>query len=428
MRRTLTAMAGASLTQAASLAIGGILASRLLGPHDRGLMVLGATSGSIASLVAALGTSHALRARLPTLKDESSRQRLLASYTWLTVAAVVLSGTLAAVACRVCGLTIDQGLAEPSFLLAVLLVTSGQIALVQFPDTWYAAGRFRTGSTWAAAVAAGGTGGLVLAALLLDRTAWALLAGQAIGMMTLAVAQALHLRSSRLLVFAKPNRWETVRLLRSGIQSLSLTIGLALALRADRYILGGAAGADVVGVYSTAATLSEAPRVVPAALGQITYRKVTLGCETAEVDRTAFYAFLASLATGLPVAVAGWFLITPVFGSAFADAKPLLLVLLLGELLFAPFAVASRGLLGGGWVGCAGLVGASGTVAALLLYSVTAPIWGAAGAAWSSALLYGGLSVASMTVLRSRLIWQRRQAPLPDAPASSDHGLQRVPN
>ncbi|MET7668606.1 lipopolysaccharide biosynthesis protein [Micromonospora luteifusca] len=426
MKRTLTAMAGASLTQAGSLAVGGILASRLLGPHDRGLMVLGATSGSIAALVAALGTSHALRARLPRLEDEAARRKLIASYTWLTVAAVILGGALATVACQVCGLTIDEGMSEPAFLLAVLLVTTGQTAMVQFPDTWFAAGRFRTGSTWAAAVAAGGTVGIVLAALLPNRTAWVLLVGQALGMMTLAVAQAVHLRSARLLWLTKPDRWEMTQLLRSGVQSLSLTIGLALALRADRYILGGAAGADVVGVYSTAATLSEAPRFVPAAMGQMTYRKVTLGCERAEVDRAALYAFLASLVTALPVAVAGWFLIVPVFGSAFGDAKPLLLVLLLGELLFAPFAVASRGLLGGGWMGHAGLIGASGTVGALLLYSATTPVWGAAGAAWSSALLYSCLSLTSMIVLRRRLARRRRQIPLPAAPATAHAGLERT--
>ncbi|MFG3707780.1 lipopolysaccharide biosynthesis protein [Micromonospora sp. NPDC047670] len=400
-------MAGSSVAQAGNLAVSAILASRLLGPHDRGLMVIGATSASIAALVAGLGASHALRARLPTLDDEVARLRLVASYTWLSAATTVLGSVLALLACWACGLAIDAGLAAPAFLAAVLVATLGQIALVQFPDAWYAAGRFRAGSAWAAGIAAGGTVGLVLAAVLLTRTAESLLLGQAAGMTAVAAAQTAHLHSVGLLLLSRPDRRELSRLLRSGVQSLYLTVGLALALRADRYILGGVAGAGVVGVYSTAATLSEAPRVVPAAIGQVTYRQVTLGCGRSDVDRAVLRAVLASLVTGLPVAVAGWFLITPVFGPSFAEAKPLLLVLLVAELLFAPFAVASRGLLGGGWMGTAGRVGAAGMGAAVLLFVLAAREWGAYGAAWASVLLYAGLSGAAVILLRRRVAARR---------------------
>ncbi|GAA2704219.1 lipopolysaccharide biosynthesis protein [Micromonospora olivasterospora] len=417
-------MTGASLAQAGNLALAAVVASRLLGPHDRGLMVLGATSGSIAALVAGLGTSHALRARLPALDDESGRTRLLATYTWVSALAAGLASALAMLACWVCASTIDRGLATPRFLLAALVATLGQTALVQFPDTWYAAGRFTAGSSWAAAVAAGGTVGLVLPALVLTPTAWGLLLGQGAGMTAVAVAQAFHLRAARLLLLGVPDRREAAWLLRSGIQSLGLTMGLALALRADRFILGGVAGAAMVGVYSTAATLSEAPRVIPAAIGQTTYRKVTLGFGAAEVERAQRYAVLASAGTGLAVAVTGWLLITPVFGASFAEARPLLLVLLLAELLFAPFAVASRALLGGGWMGSAGLVGAAGAVAALLLFGSAAWQWGAYGAAWASVLLYGGLSTASTIVLRRRL--RSRAAARPAGVPRPQQGLERA--
>ncbi|MFI6068873.1 lipopolysaccharide biosynthesis protein [Micromonospora sp. NPDC051227] len=416
-------MVGWSVAQAVNLALSAILASRLLGPHDRGLMVIGATTASIAALVAGLGASHALRARLPTLDDEVTRVRLVASYTWLSIATTVLGGVLALLACWACGLAIDAALAAPAFLAAVLVATLGQIALVQFPDAWYADGRFKAGSTWAAGIAAGGTAGLVLAAILLTRTAEALLLGQAAGMAAVAVAQTAHLHSARLLLLSRPDRRELSRLLRSGVQSLYLTVGLALALRADRYILGGVAGAGVVGVYSTAATLSEAPRVLPAAMGQMTYRKVTLGCGRSEVDRAVLRAVLASIATGIPVAVAGWFLITPVFGPSFAEARPLLLVLLVAELLFAPFAVASRGLLGGGWMGAAGVVGAAGMGSAVVLFLAGARERGAYGTAWASVLLYAGLSAAALILLRRRVAARPDALLLVDADAAVRAGL-----
>lgn len=162
-------------------------------------------------------------------------------------------------------------------------------------------------------------------------------------------------------------------MLRHGFRALGLTMGLALALRADRYVLGAVAGAATVGIYSVAATLSEGPRVVPAALGQLVNREVALGGGLSRVARARRTALLAAALIGLVVAVGGWFLIVPVFGEAFADARPLLLVLLVAEVAFAPFAVASRALLGGGWMTTAGLLGAAGSVVALILFALAIP-------------------------------------------------------
>ncbi|MFI6759949.1 lipopolysaccharide biosynthesis protein [Micromonospora sp. NPDC050417] len=396
-------LTGSSLAQSASYAVSAVLASTLLGPHQRGLMVLGVTTGSIAGLLTGLGTGSALRSRLPAVSGTPTGARLLASYTWWSIVSVAAGGGLAVLLSVLSAPLIDTGLSEPPFLLAVLVVTTGYVALTQFPDVWYAAGRFRAGSGWAALVAAGGLVGVLIGATL-DRSAWALLLAQGTGMVAIAALQAARLHVVGLVPLAAPGRRELAELLRHGCRALGLTMGLALALRADRYVLGAVAGAATVGIYSVAATLSEGPRVVPAALGQIVNREVALGAGVARVVRTRRTALLAAAAASLLVGVGGWFLIIPIFGTEFADARPLLLVLLLAEIAFAPFAVASRGLLGGGWMTTAGLLGAAGSVVALILFAITIPLWGGYGAAIACVLTYAGLSVASWRLLRPRLV------------------------
>lgn len=408
-------LTGSSLAQSASYALSAILASTLLGPHQRGLMLLGITTGSIAGLLSGLGTGSALRSRLPAVAGTPTGARLLASYTWWSVVSVVAGGGLAVLLSILSAPLIDPGLGEPSFLFAVLVVTTGYVALTQFPDVWYAAGRFRAGSGWAAVVAFGGLLGILIGATL-DRSAPSLLLAQGLGMVVLAGVQGARLRVVGLVPLRSPGRRELADLLRHGCRALGLTMGLALALRADRYVLGAVAGAATVGIYSVAATLSEGPRVVPAALGQIVNREVALGCGVPRVVRARRTALLAAIAMSLLVAVGGWFLIVPVFGPEFADARPLLLVLLLAEIAFAPFAVASRGLLGGGWMTTAGLLGTGGSVTALILFAITIPLWGGYGAAIACVLTYAGLSVVSWRVLRPRLIGNT--APRPRATAS----------
>ena len=399
---TVAFLTGSSLAQSASYALSAVLASSLLGPHHRGLMVLGVTTGSIAALLSGMGTGSALRSRLPTVVNATAGQRLLASYTWWSVIAVVVAGGLALLLSILSASLIDPRLGAPSFLVGVLVVTTGYVALTQFPDAWYAAGRFRAGNGWAAVVAAGGLVG-VLAGAQFERSASTLLLAQGLGMVTVAAVQGARLRVVRLVVFRTPGRHELSDLLRHGFRALGLTMGLALALRADRYVLGAVSGAAMVGVYSVAATLSEGPRVVPAALGQIVNREVALGCGLSRVVRARRSALLAATLMGLLVAVGGWFLIVPIFGAEFADARPLLLVLLVAEIAFAPFAVASRGLLGGGWMASAGLLGAGGSVAALILFALAIPLWDGYGAAIACVLTYAGLSIASWRLLLPRL-------------------------
>ncbi|MEV4756630.1 hypothetical protein AB0J86_16155 [Micromonospora sp. NPDC049559] len=407
---TLALLTTASLAQTVGSALSAVLASSLLGPHDRGLMVIGITSATLAGLVAGMGTGSSLRSRLPRVTAPAARERLLATYTWWSVLAALGAGAVAAALCLGCAPFIDAGLSAPRFLVAAVVVAVGYAALTQMPDAWYAAGGFRAGGSWAAVMAGGGLLGVVLGALV-DRSADVLLLGQGLGMVLAAAGQSIHLGRVGLVSLRAPVLPELTYLLRSGTKALGLTVGLTLALRADRYLLGAAAGAAAVGIYSLAATLSETIRMVPAALGQLVSREVALGRGHVRLRRDVPLAVAAAAGIGLLVAAGGWLFITPVFGAGFSPARPLLLILLLAEILFAPYAVASRGILGGGWMGTAGSIGLLGGIGAIALYGVAVPLWGMYGTAAASALCYAGLSLATCLLLRRHLT----SLPLPQA-------------
>ncbi|TNC21874.1 lipopolysaccharide biosynthesis protein [Amycolatopsis alkalitolerans] len=395
-------LSGASALQAAANAVTGLLATRALGSDERGLMVLGVTIGSICGLAGGLGSGAAFRARLPAARTPGARRRLVTTFTWCSLGGLVLAAAAAAAASTASARWIDPALGSPGFLIATTGFAVGQVLLTQVPDAWFADGRFRRGGLAAAAVSAGGLAG-VLVALATSRSAALVLGAQAAGMALTGLAEVAALRRAGLAALARPEPARIRALLRQGTPALGLTAGLVVALRADRYFLGIAAGTAAVGIYSLAATLSETARLLPAAAGQVYLRDASTGLGARRLRSATGFALAAALAAGLAVVAAAWLLIVPVFGAEFAPARPLVVVLVFAEICLAPYSVASRGLLGGGWTTAAGVLGVAGSGAALAVYPVSANWAGALGVAAGSVLVYAGLSAASGTALRRRM-------------------------
>ncbi|MTD58030.1 lipopolysaccharide biosynthesis protein [Amycolatopsis pithecellobii] len=398
----LATLSGASALQAAANSAAGLVATQALGPRERGLMVLGVTIGSICGLVGGLGSGAAFRAFLPAAPSSDARRRLVSTFTWCSLCGLVvaLAGALATTAAS--SRWIDSALATPGFLGATASFTVGQVLLALVPDAWFADGRFRRGGMAAALVSAGGLAG-VLAALTVSVSASVVLQAQASGMVLAGLAGLWGLRRAGLarLDWPEPARIRT--LLRRGTPTLGLTVGLVVALRADRYFLGLAGGTTAVGIYSLAASLSETARLLPAAAGQLYLRDTSTGLGARRLRPATAFAVGAALAGGLIVVIAAWLFIVPVFGTEFAPARPLVAILAGAELCLAPYSVASRGLLGGGWTGAAGTLGIAGSAVALAVYAISADWAGALGVAIGSVLVYAGLSVGSTGILRRRV-------------------------
>ena len=399
--RGLAGLSGASVLQAAANAVAGLLATRALGPSERGLMVLGLTIASVYGLIGGLGSGAAFRSRLPAASG-GLRRSLVSAFTWCSVGGAAVAVASAVATTAVSSAWIDPSLATPGLLAATGAVTVGQVLLTQVPDAWFADGRFRRGGLAAAGVSAGGLTGVALGLVFADSAATVLLA-QAAGMVLAGAAEVGALHRAGLARLGRPEPGPIRALLRRGTPALGLTVGLVMALRADRYFLGVAGGAAAVGVYSLAATLAEIGRLLPAAVGQLYLRDTSTGAGAARFPSATKLAVLSAAAAGLVVAPAAWLLIVPVFGPDFGSARTLVVVLAVAEICLAPYSVAGRGLLGGGWTGLAGTLGVIGSLAALVIYLAAAQWAGSYGVAAGSVVVYAGLSTAAAGLLRRRL-------------------------
>ncbi|WP_326552388.1 lipopolysaccharide biosynthesis protein [Micromonospora sp. NBC_01813] len=408
-------LTGSSAVQMGGNMVAALMASSVLGPHGRGLMVLGVSTAGIVPLLAGLGTGPQLRSAYPSTTSGPQRRDLLAGYTWWSVAAVAVAAVLAITVSALSAPLIDPALAQPGYLLALSVLTCGYVAHTQLPDLWYAAGLFRAGSGWAVTTTLGGMTGL-LVAVAVAPTVTGLLLAQGIGMLAANTAQLTRLRTAGLLRFQLPSRAELRGLLRRGCGALGLTLGLALTLRLDRYVLGTIAGAAAVGVYSVASTLGQLPRMVPNAIGQLVNRDAAVAGAAFRPARVLGRTVAVAVVAAVVTAVVGWLVIVPLLGPEFAAAKPLLLVLLVAEVAFVPYTVASRALLGAGWMRTVGVFGLIWSVAAVTLFFVTIRLWGTLGAALACITLYAGLSASSWLLLSRGLARARSREPDTRAP------------
>ena len=378
-----------------------LVSTFVLGPAGRGVMVVGLTVCSVVALACSLGTGAGLRSLLPTAAPEQFG-RLLAAYQWFSLAAAVVAAAVASGAAVVSAPVIDPGLAEPLFLVGVAMFAIASVVLQQVSDLWFANGMFRAGSVGALLVTIGGFVGMTFG-IAIGLSAGVMLVGQAAGMLLVCAAQLRALARAGLVVVARPNGLDMVVLVKRGLPALGLTGGLVIALRADRYILGLSAGPAAVGVYSLAATLAETVRNVPTAVGQLFLRDAALGHGASRLVSAGRVGVIGAALTGGMVLLASTALLVPVFGPEFADAHGLLLVLVLAELCFVPFFITSRGLVGGGWTTAAGVLGAIGGSVAIGAYVVATEAFASVGAAVASVVVYAGLSLASIALLRGRL-------------------------
>lgn len=398
---SLVSLTAASIVQVACAGGAALVATLRLGAHDRGLMVIGLTLASFAALVSGLGTGSAFRSYLPNSESGAHRARLVAAFCWCSAGGALLSVLGAALATVASARLISPDLATPGFVVAVAAFAAAQVALLQINEAWFADGRFRRGSATAAVTAAGGLVGVAAAATVYADAAVLLLA-QAVGNLAVSTLQLPALRRAGLVRWSVPSVEAVAALLRRGIPALGLNLGLAIVLRADRYILGALSGPFAVGVYSVAATVSETIRMLPQAVGQLFFRDASLGRGAAESGANARRAIVGGAVSAAAVAVIGWMLIVPVFGEEFSQARVLLLVLLVAELCFAPYAVYSRGLLGGGWTRAAALLGATASAVAVPAYVVASGLGAATGAAVASIVVYGFMSALSWRLLTRR--------------------------
>jgi O-antigen/teichoic acid export membrane protein len=392
-RSAVAGMTAGTLVSSGASAGAALWATRALPVDDRGIMVIAVTIAVMLALLGSAGTNAALRARLGTATG-ADRLAITRAYTGVTLLGAVAASVLAALACWASASIIDARLGTLPLCLTVGLFTAVQTVTSQVTESWFADGRFFDAAKWAAAGSVGGLIGIVVASSI-TATTTSLLLGQCLGTLAGFAGGFVVAHRAGLLVLGRLDRTMARDLIVEGWPSLGYSVGLPLALRGDRYLLGIFAGPRAVAVYALAATLGEVPRTVPNAIGQLMGRRASERKDTG-VGRSIVAAVVFALATAAVISIAGWFLIPRVFGEDFSDARVYAIWLFAAEIAFVPFVLGVRVLLGRGRARWVGTVSMGGGVLACAVTVGLVPWAGILGACIASIIAYGWMSLVTV--------------------------------
>jgi O-antigen/teichoic acid export membrane protein len=405
--RTVATLSVASTVQAGANTLAALWATRVLGPGPRGVMVIALTVATTCALLGGVGAGSAYRSELAQAEPDR-RERLASSYGLVALAGSLLAAVIAVAAGVGSAGIVDPALGSPGVLTAIALATIAQTVAGLTTEAWFADGRFRPAGGWAALSALAGLLALLAVSMVRPGPAGMLAAQAGAGLAASAFSVRGLLRVGAL---ARPGFGCVRQLVARGWPALGFGVGITLALRVDRYLLGVFVGPVAVTVYSLAATLAEVPRMLPQAFGQLLSRRIAEG-QGVSPDRPVAAAGVAVVLSATVLGVFSWYAIPALFGPELTAARQYLVLLLVAEVLFTPFTVAAKGLVGGGWTATIGLVGCLGSVVAVGSFCLFALPFGLWGACVACCLTYLTLSVLALGSLRRLLrVRDRRLAP-----------------
>lgn len=387
----------------------GIISARMLGPHDRGALALLITTVGLCGFVSGLGTSVALRVYL--MRDPRIQVR---SYAHLSVGLAVLQAAVVAGAILALGdlVGLDRNQMRPVLIGGILLGVSC-FAAQQVMDAFNAIG-------WPSLSALLNSMGSLMTLVVLLVT-WrshggllSALTAYALGFAAIAVVGLmLYAQHATQVPVADPGVRDHLLLVRRGIPLLGLNLGQSLAFKLDHYFVGAFVGVAAAGVYSVAAAHVAPSQVSSNSIGQVAFRDAAQ--DNLPNRKLLWMVFAAmSVAGGCAVALwvaAPWFIPT-VFGQAFQGSVPLIRILMIGQLVLAPYLILSRAFTGRG----SPLISSGSGILLLVLLSgslaVLTPRYGATGAAWASVLAPAGASLILALLLKTRIGQPRHHHPV----------------
>lgn len=358
--------------------IGGIIATRALGPYERGLLATAVVWSSVAASLSAYGTPGA--ATYFTARDGQYPRRAAATVMAVGAAigaAVALAGLLVAL------LLLNGPVASPmAIAFATMLpgISAGAAlgAILGMGDyrRWGLARMLAPGLTLVGVIVATAAGWRTAVAI--TTVTAAATAIQLFVLVRLLAHRGLAQRPHRALV--RPVLAYTWRNVAGGV-------GLLIANRLDQLVLSVIVVPQLLGYYAVAVSLGAIIQPVAQSAGSVVLRRGAAGGPR---------AVRASLPVGLGVAgaIAGASctlvfifaqeLVTLLFGSAFAPAIAPLRVLLIGTVALAASAVLSDALRALGKPLLPARAGMTGALATLVLLPVLLPLLGLLGAAIAS--------------------------------------------
>ena len=142
-----------------------------------------------------------------------------------------------------------------------------------------------------------------------------------------------------------------------------------------------------LGLYSVAVTIASLSAVLASQIVTVVLPRISAG-ESHLLAQATRYVVYVTLATGALVSLATWLLLVPLFGADFAEARPLVYVLVIGGVSLAGLSTLSQGLPAVGRPGAPSIgemISLGITVPGLIVFL---PTMGAMGAALVSVVAY----------------------------------------
>lgn len=376
-------------------ALTAIVTSRVLGPDGRGLYAVSLTVAAAIGVTACLGVTTAARVALAS----SSSRLTMGEYLGMASFHVLGAGVLGVIG--TVGMVVGVLHTGTWVLLAAAGAVAAGISSSAFVfDGMHGIGRHQ----WATASNLAGS----FAAVLLSMALWQLNVGSpaayllalAVSMLVQTVMGLWLLRrdgASRLRYDRRTHR----RLLRSGVPALPYLSSTFFMFRIDRYLVGVLAGVDVAGIYSVAATLSEASRQLPSALGQVLLFGRASGRVSARLERRArLVVTCAVVCAVIAIGAAADLIVRGLFGKDFAGAVQPLRILLVGEVFLSIWLIDSRLLVGSDRLARASATTLASAVVLVAGAVALIPRYQAEGAATASVLAYALAAASAKYLLR----------------------------
>lgn len=401
---------GFSLASAVLDSATAVVSARALGVAGRGLFAVALTVVGLASAVSSFGVPTVGRVRL------TGGDLTLGRYLSVVPVHAVAGAVLAALSTQ--GLVV-AGLSQGGWSLSLV---SGLVALFTVSSAFIFDGlnafgrhqRVAASNTAGSAVAL--VGGLGLAATGPSPAAY--LAALALSQAVQTAVAFRWLRAAGAGALSYSGRAH-MALARSGAAAMPYQVSTLATFRLDRYIVAAFTGVVGAGLYSVAATLSEATRMLPLAFGQVLLFGRSSGQVSAATERkvrrlvlAVTWSALALLAVVAPLAV------RTLFGASYLPAVTPLRILLLAEAMLAAWLIDTRLLIASRRFGAASTTTAISAMIVLAGNLALIPFFGLGGAAAASVLAYMAAALVARRMLRRP----------PRAPAPGPSGPERDPD
>lgn len=373
-------------------AVGSIWLARVLGPSDRGLLAIVLSFCGITTIVTIMGINASFRTLHP--KGMVS----LGSYYQAVWRLASLASLGALIGIPITVAIVSGGFQRADIVIVSILLAGLSLSSLAVLDACKAVGNIRGSSRIDLAGAVFTTMLITLVPTSFADPGIYLL----IYLFSYFLRIVLGITVLRRGGYAGPGtRSERKLVMKTGRKFMGFSIGQHLILQSDAYLVGLAAGTYSAGIYSVGATLSNPIKMPASALGQVLNLESANGRLVWEKLRNFItLAFLVTVVLAFTAYIVSEPLILLLFGEEYRNSVDVLRILLVAQVLLAPYPLVSRSLAGLGVTRAISLTGAIGAVLSIILMLTLGSHFGASGAAVGCAITYATMTVSMLVIAK----------------------------